>query len=149
MEKIVVSIPNGRYENEDAVEKVISYILRLENMTLVGGYVTILNEPEDIISQFYAIQKYYNKMTGKRIIHIVFSVNKTFFFSLEHVKQLGYMIGRHFGNERQVIFAVHDDTEHLHIHMGINTVTYTNGEHRAYFDIKEIKQYAIRCVEIK
>ncbi len=42
MSKIEVEIPKGQYENYDAVDKVISYILRLDDMNLVGGYILYL-----------------------------------------------------------------------------------------------------------
>ena len=35
---IIVSIPEGGYENQDATEKVIGYIMRLDNWNLMGGY---------------------------------------------------------------------------------------------------------------
>lgn len=147
MSKVEVIIPNGKYENYDAVDKVISYILRLKDMNLVGGYGILLTDKKNIIEQFYAVKQFYGKMRGKQIRHIIFSVNKTFYFSPDQVKKLGYLLAQYFGNERQVIFAVHTDTDHLHIHMGINTIAYTNGRYQAYWEIEELKAYTEKCID--
>lgn len=146
-ENIVVSMPAGKYENEDAVENVISYIMRLNNYNLMGGYGILVTTPFNIAEQFYHVKEAYGKNGGKQILHIVFSVERTLFFTPVQVRNLGYMLADYFGKERQVIFAVHDDTEQLHIHMGINTVAYTNGRYCAYFELEDLKRYARQCMK--
>lgn len=148
MERIVIRIPEGKYENPDAVDKVISYILRLDNINLAGGYGIVLANKREIIEHFHKVKIYYGKTDGKQIRHFIFSVNKKLYFKPEHVKQLGYLIGRYFENDYQVVFAVHDDSQNLHIHMGVNTVAYTNGVYRAYWDIEELKAYAEKCMDL-
>ena len=147
MSKIEVEIPKGQYENYDALDKVIAYILRLDNMNLVGGYGVLITNKKNIIEQFYAVKQFYGKMEGKQIRHIIFSVESTLYFNPQQVKILGYWLAQYFGNERQVIFAVHTDTMHLHIHMGINTIAYTNGAYQAFWEIEELKAYAKKCID--
>lgn len=141
MEKLTLIFPDGKYENEDAVEKVIGYILRLNKPELVGGYGCYVSDEWDVARQFYRVKETYGKMRGKQIIHMIVSVDKGL-LSLTEVKELAYRIAWYFGNERQVIFAVHDDTSYLHIHFGINTVAFTNGNYCAFFDQMKIKEYA-------
>ncbi len=57
------------------------------------------------------------------------------------------MIGKFFADERQVVFAVHDDTRQLHIHMVVNTVAYTDGNYKEYFELKELRRYAEKCID--
>lgn len=146
MAAITVKIPEGKYENLDAVDKVISYVLRLDNMSLVGGYGIIPVSVEDIIRQFHIIKDAYRMNEGKQIFHIIFSIDKTFYFNEKQILMLAYKLGKYFSNERQVVFAVHNDTNILHIHMAVNTVSFINGAYRAYWDIDEIKQFADACV---
>lgn len=147
MQKIVVSFPKGNYKNDNAVENVVRYILRLGNRNLAGGYGVLVNDLQSIIEQFYQVKQVYGKMDGKQIIHIVFSVEKTLYLKPEQVKDLGYMLAEYFGNERQVVFAVHDDTDQLHIHMGVNTIAYTNGAYQGFFEIEDLKRYAEVCID--
>ncbi|MEY8283839.1 relaxase/mobilization nuclease domain-containing protein [Lachnospiraceae bacterium 50-23] len=144
---IIVSIPEGRYENQDAVEKVISYIMRLNKGNLMGGYGILITTHSNITEQFLRVKEAYGKTGGKQILHIVFSVERTLGLTPDQIKKLGYMLAAYFGKERQVIFAVHDDTGHLHIHMGINTVAYTNGSYCAYFELGDLKNYAEQCID--
>lgn len=148
MERVAIIIPKGAYENYDAVDKVISYIMRLNDIRLVGGYGIIPTSAKDISEQFHKVKYYYGKTGEKQIRHYVFSVEKTLHFSAWEIKELGYLLGLYFGNEHQVVFAVHDDSKNLHIHMGINTVAYTNGAYRAYWEIGEMKAYAEKCVDV-
>lgn len=147
MAAITVKIINGKYENIDAVENVINYALRMGNMQIVGGYGVTLTNVEDIINQFYIVKKLYNMVAGKQVVHIMFSVDKTTCLNSMQVKMLGILLAQYFSNERQVVFGVHTDTEHLHIHMVINTIAFTNGAYKGYFEITELKKYAKICVD--
>lgn len=147
MAAITVKIVNGAYENDDAVENVINYALRMGDMQIVGGYGVTLTSAEDIINQFYTVKKLYNRMNGKQVVHIMFSVDKTSFLNPVQVKILGNLLGQYFGDERQVVFGVHTDTEHLHIHMVINTIAFTNGSYKGYYEIEPLKIYANHCYE--
>lgn len=147
MGRIEVEIPKGNYENYNAVDKVIAYILRLDNMELASGCGVLMTNKKEIGKQFHIVKQFYGKTDGKQIRHIIFSVDKTLFFTPYQVKCLGNLLAQYFAKERQVVFAVHDDTGHLHIHMGINTVAYTNGAYRAYWDIEELKAYAETCID--
>lgn len=146
MESILVKIASGEYENNDAVENVIRYVLRLDNSNLVGGCGVFLATTEEIIQQFYSVKKFYRVMDKKQVMHFVFSPNPQYLIPEIVLKKLGYMLAGYFQNDRQVVFAVHNDTDHLHIHMAVNTVAYTNGAYKAYWDLDELKQYALVCM---
>lgn len=146
MAALTVKIIDGTYENIDAVENVINYAMRMGDMQIVGGYGVTLTSAEDIINQFYIVKRLYNKINGKQVVHILFSVDKTTYLNPKQVKMFGDLLGLYFANDRQVVFGVHTDTEHLHIHMVINTIAFTNGSYKGYFDIVELKEYARKCL---
>lgn len=140
-----MKIAEGAYDNTDAVENVIRYIMRLHNPSLVDGCGVFPLKENDIIRQFNYIKDYYGKDYGKRVFHIIISVDSSLRLNEAYMMNLARLIGGYFGNERQVLYAVHNDVSSLHIHMCVNTVAFTNGEYRDFFDIKEIKRYAERC----
>ena len=74
MSKIEVEIPKGQYENYDALDKVIAYILRLDNMNLVGGYGVLITNKKNIIEQFYAVKQFYGKMEGNHFFSRIYPV---------------------------------------------------------------------------
>lgn len=146
MDDLIIEFPDGAYRNIDAVEKVIHYIMRLGNMKLVGGCGINLTNADDIAEQFYRVKEFYNKNHGKQILHIIFTVGRKTYLNAMQVKKLGWLLSMYFGVDRQVLFAVHDDTDNLHIHMAINTVAFTNGASCTYFDMNQLKKYANKCL---
>lgn len=146
MAAIVVSIAEGKYTNKDAVSNVIQYACRLNNPSLIGGYGIVLTNIDDVVEQFYTVKRVFGINDGKQVMHFIFSIERTLYLKPEHAQDLGYMLGKYFANERQVLFAVHNDTKCLHIHMVVNTISFLNGSYRGYWDITELKSYANICI---
>lgn len=142
MAAITVRIVEGKYKNEDAVENVIRYIMRLHNPLLVDGCGVFPLEEGDIIEQFNYVKDYFNMNYGKRVFHMVISVDFSLRFDEYYLMKLGNLISRFFGSNRQVVYAVHNDTDKLHIHMCVNTISFVNGEYKEFFDVAEIKEHA-------
>ena len=136
-----IGIPKGDYKNKDAVSRVIDYICRLDNPEQVGGMGVFPLYVEDMVNQFLAVKRIYHKEEGKQVFHIFISFEKSLGFTVDEVMEMGYEIAAYWGYDRQVMFAVHDDTQNIHIHMAINTVAYTNGEYKAYYPIEDITEY--------
>lgn len=146
MGAVEVIIPTGEYENKDAVEKVIAYICRLERPDLVSGAMVYPITVQDMTEQFMTVKRFYGRESGKQVFHIIFTFDE-YLFTENDCMKLGHKIAKFWGDERQVVFAVHNDTKNLHIHMVINTVAYTNGNYRSYFQIDKIKSYVNNIVK--
>lgn len=143
-----LKIPEGKYENSDAVEKVINYICRLDKPEQVGGIGVYPLWPDEMVNQFDTVKKFYGKTFDKQIFHIAVTLEKSLNFSVEEIMVMAYEIAMYWGNERQVVFAVHDDTHHKHVHFGINTVAYTNGEYKAFYDLNDMRSYVNQIVQM-
>ena len=146
METIVVKIKDGEYRNRDATYNLINYVCRLKNMSLVGGYGVVLTGVEDVTRQFNIARQVYGFKNEKQVMHFIFSIEPTLYLKPEHAKELAYMLGKYFANERQVLFAVHNDKACLHIHMVVNTISFLNGSYKDYWAIDELKAYANMCL---
>lgn len=142
-----IEIPEGDYTNKDAVEKVIGYICKLNKPEQVGGMGVFPLYVEDMIDQFLIVKQIYHKEEGKQVFHIVISFEKSLSFTVDEAMEMGYGIAAYWGYDRQVMFAVHNDTQNMHIHMAVNTVAYTNGEYKDYFSIKDIREYVNPIVQ--
>lgn len=144
-----IEIPEGNYTNDDAVEKVIKYICRLDKPKQVGGMGVFPLYVGDMIDQFLIVKQMYHKEEGKQIFHLVISFDKSLCFTVDEAMEMGYEIAAYWGYNRQVMFAVHDDTQNIHIHMAVNTVAYRNGEYKGYFPIEDIREYINPLVQKK
>lgn len=137
MGAVIVKLVKEKYIKEYDLDHVITYIMRLKNPMLIGGYGIVPLSEDAVIKQFYKVKKFYGMTSGTQIVHIIVSVDKTLHFDEMHLKQLAEMMSAEIGKERQVVYAVHNDTRQLHFHMGINTVAY-NGTYCTYFDIHKL-----------
>ncbi len=142
-----IEIPEGDYENKDAVQRVINYICRLDKPEQVGGMGVYPLYIKEMAEQFHRVKQIYHKEKGKQVFHIIISFDRSLSFTVDEVMRMGYKIAEYWGYDRQVMFAVHDDTQNIHIHVAINTVAFTNGEYKAFFPIEDVRQYVNDIVQ--
>lgn len=123
------------YKNPDAVDKVVKYILRKDgrqksngipgNYDLFGSIGTYHKDVIGIINDFKKLKKIHSQTDGVQIKHLIISFSKTPDITPRKLKKLLNKILKYFSTEYQLVYAVHEDTEHLHIHIGINSVSFT------------------------
>lgn len=133
--KIIVSFPKGKYRNKDAVENVISYVLRLggrKNLeqdeyykyNLYGFLGCIHHTKDGAIRDFYKLKRIYKKEDGLQIKHMIisFPVGVERRLSKKEIKMLINKTISLFSLKYQLVWACHEDTDNFHIHLAINSV---------------------------
>ncbi len=121
-----------KYFDENAVKDVISYVLRPEKTPhhLIGGYGVC---PTQAAYEMNQIAYIYGKQSGLHLRHFIvsFSENETKIFR-KHAYEMLYHIAQYaaayYGHEYQIIFAVHEDAKHPHIHFVMNTINFNTGK---------------------
>lgn len=124
-----------KYHDEEAVETVVNYCLRPDKTPnhFVGGYGVSLKHAAYEMNR---LAEAYDKDRGVRVRHMVLS------FSREEQRKLGrnrYTVNSilneiaqyavaYYGHEYQIIYGVHEDSAHSHIHMVMNTVNFRTGK---------------------
>lgn len=121
----------GKYHDNNSYYDVINYIISEEKTPhqFIGGYGVNLNQAA---YEMDYLAKVYGKESGIRLRHFILS------FSPEEVKYGGikkfealYKIGQYaalfYSDEYQIVFAVHEDKDHPHIHFVMNTTNYRTG----------------------
>lgn len=120
-----------KYHDDSALEDVISYCIQ-PNKTphgFVGGFGVNLNQPA---FEMERLAKAYGKKSGLRLRHMIlsFSREETKRFrkrALDNLKKIADYAAQYYGIEYQIIYAIHEDTDHYHIHFVMNTVSFRNG----------------------
>lgn len=104
--------------------------------------------------QFERIQELFEKTSGRRYYHYILSLKpeETEHTSPEKVNALGYELAEKAFGEKGYQFAVvtHIDTDHLHDHIIVNAVSFTDGTklHTTAKDLQALKeQVNILCRE--
>lgn len=95
----------------------------IKTLGLTGGYNVI---PRYAVQMMKTTKLLYNKDGGRQLIHVIVSPSKAENISAKAMYEISSYIASNF-NDFQVLFSVHSDTENIHTHFMINTVSFRNG----------------------
>ena len=118
----LLKIVDGSYFNEDAMVRVINYVCR-------SGYVGGLGvNPECAALQMSLVKHIWHKPEGRQIRHFLLSFSDDESIDLDGLMAYGYQIASYYYEMGyQIVFGVHTNTNHPHIHFAVNTVNFRNG----------------------
>lgn len=119
-------IDTPKYHDENSLFDVISYCCNpaKAKSKLIGGFgISIPNAAE----QMDGLARSYGKADGIRLRHMVLSFEPGERIVPEFAFQIAYQIAWYYGCKYQIVFAVHQDKPHLHIHFVMNTVSFVDG----------------------
>jgi hypothetical protein len=143
-----LTVPNRKnyYKNASSIRNVFHYILRTNPRKPydipVRYYGGINLDPEDVeysAELIKRVQKFYNKASGRRMYHyfLSFDIKVNDPYSLS---SLGYAIANEFFSDCQMLYAVHEDTDNLHLHIAFSSVK-VSGEkwHKSSSEFRSFK----------
>ena len=143
--------------NLDDLQRALSYVAD-GNKTANEFYVSGINcIPDNAFNQFQMIKKRYGKTNGVQAYHGYLSFEKGS-VTPEQAHEIGLEYARRLWGERfQVIVTTHLDTEHIHDHFVINSVSFSDGKklhgrEKAWFYFHHIadevcKEYGLNTIE--
>ena len=104
----VLKLIRGKYQNEDAIDNLVSYVLNKEKMPseCYGGRGVSLNNP---IYSMKTIKNIYGQVAGKQAEHFILAFDDGEYpnLTLENIYHLAYSICEFF-RDSQVLFALHE-----------------------------------------
>ena len=127
------SAPSGqrKYHDDHAFHDVVSYVLNPAKTPqgFIGGYgVNVAHAAfeMELLSQSFGKDK------GLRLRHMELSFSpseaKCFHTRVYHaLYKIASYVCQYYADEYQIVFAVHEDTDHPHIHFVMNCVNYRTG----------------------
>jgi len=127
----VVKSMNKRYSTPADIYRALSYIERDDHNIcgLRGATGMELQRPRQMQKAMLQVKNEYLKEGGRQILHLTvsFSKEEERIVNLRMALYMGYEIAGIFMAGYQTAFAVHDNTDDLHIHFIINSVSYEDG----------------------
>lgn len=145
----ITKVVKSGYKSPEEMKNLIAYIVSEERHTingLTGGNMIFANSAMSVYQQMMDVKQYFKKCCGRYMQHIVIS------FAEYEMKYLGieavYKMARQicdFFKWNQTVFAIHRETGRLHIHIGVNTVSFLDGG-KLRFTLWDLKQYVNRVV---
>lgn len=83
--------------------------------------------------QMHFVKEAWNAVDGRQMYHFIVSFCDKELYSIDIDDAIGLAesICNYLGDERQIIYGIHLDTDNLHIHFAMNTVSYRDGRRYA------------------
>ena len=130
MGSVTVKNFTNNYENSPAIKNLLRYVVSKkgtdEYVDCWGtkGLLKDINHAYKVINR---MQRYLRCDNGKRMFHFVisFPVNIK---SQENVFIVADAIASYLGEEYQLVYGIHCDTDNYHIHFAMNSVSYVTGK---------------------
>lgn len=146
---IIVKIVPSRFNDDCALKDLVRYILTdkrtKDKRRYTGGKGVDFLNWKNAAEQFEIVQEFYTKKSKRRIYHMVISFPENE-DDLYKICMFAQRVIESFFEGHQCVFAVHENTDNLHIHIGWNAVNYRDGRkwHMSKFDFEEMKDKMIR-----
>ncbi len=153
----------NNYSNKDAVSKVAHYITRTSKCDDQYGCVGVLEASvEDVIKEMNSTKRRFAKTAGRKLIHIMIStadeeyewlatmLEKDEIYKVLHqtLFEVGYTLEELYPGH-QILFAVHTDTDYIHLHAMINSVNTISGLKISISPTDRKRIYDFVCQRIK
>ena len=117
-----VILVRNDYPDTESLYRVLNYVLR---GSLSGGYAV---DPNHAYGQMLMVKKAFCKTEGVQLKHffITFSNDEMGTLDFEDILKLGFQTGQLF-REYQMVYGIHLDSGHVHMHCVMNTVSFLDG----------------------
>lgn len=150
----IVEIIDNPVNTEKALQNLCSYVVESkktgnEKYTGARG-LSVHNAYQEIIE----MQTLYCNTAGRRGYHITVNFSPDSPLNVHEICEIAYEISDLFFPEYQVLYGVHTNEAHLHIHFAVNTVSLKNGKklhidyRTLYWLIKEIDNIERRYLNL-
>ena len=146
---------NKSTKSHGAMKNVIQYVL--QEKKVIEGYADIIGpyEPDritydDVYQAFLEEKKIWKKDSGRMYAHNIISFHRDEKVTPKECMEIGRRFCDQFFSGHQSLIAVHQDRDHLHIHIVTNTVSYIDGRklHQSRADLEKQKVFTNQlCVE--
>lgn len=124
--KVIGKGQDGKYFDDNALTDVINYVFKEHKIPhkYIDGYGVHI---ENAAEQMEIVASVYNKSSGLRLRHSIISFSDEDNILLPEAYQIANIAASFYTKHYQIIFAVHEDTYHPHIHLVMNQVSFVDG----------------------
>lgn len=122
---------NKQYTSNRDLKNLVSYAVRKDKCfnKNYGAQGIIKGTAEEMYQQMMGVKRYFQKTSGRQAMHYMlsFDINENAYIGICEAMEIGYRFAEYLQGF-QVVFGIHTDTDDLHMHFIINSVSYINGK---------------------
>lgn len=148
---------NKHYNTQDDLWNLVNYVIADNHCIdkVYGAQGIIKSQTDNMYQQMVYVKKYFRKENGRQALHYVLSFSKEeeHYIGIQEALEIGYKVANYFCGW-QVVFGVHTNTGHLHLHFVVNNTSYENGKSfsiglRELSQIQAISNNIVECYHEK
>lgn len=124
--KVIGVGEHKKYFDEESYSSVIHYVFC--NAIYIGGNT---RSPESAADEMLYVANLFHKNKGKRLRHSVLSFSKRDRVTAALANNYALEIKEFYADEYQIVYAVHNSTDEVHIHFVMNQISYKDGHRYA------------------
>ena len=124
--KVIGKGEDGKYFDDRALNNVINYVLDpiKAKSRMIGAYGV---QVEFAAQQMELVSRAYNNYDKLRLRHFIISfADNDCILSCDAI-YIAQRAAEFYANRYQIIFGIHEDADHLHVHFVMNQVSYLDG----------------------
>ena len=124
--KVIGKGEDGKYFDDLALKNAINYILNpiKAKSRMIGAYGVQI---EYAAQQMEFVSRAYNNYDKLRLRHFIISFADNDCILPCDAIYIAQRAAEYYANRYQIIFGIHEDADHLHVHFVMNQVSYLNG----------------------
>lgn len=122
--QIIIEVVNKGYNTQSDLENLITYALEDKHPLRLYYYDNFFVGTITAYEEMIKVQNCYGKTENRLARHFIVSFDDIFCIDAETAVKLAYKIAHLYSSRYQIVFAVHDDTEHIHVHFILSTVNF-------------------------
>lgn len=116
---------HGKFFDNNAYRDAVNYIADPAKAAYVGG--CNISSVEHAAEEMQQTAETYGKNSGKRVRHSIVSFGTKSDTSAEDARAYAEKIVQYYQPEYQTVYAVHQNTDNVHIHLVMNQISYVDG----------------------
>lgn len=149
-------VVNKKTMSHGAMRNVISYVLRSDKVKegyvdITGPYEHEVIDWDHVYRAFLHEKRLWDKDSGRMYAHNIISFHKDEAVTPDMCMRIGRAFADQFFSEHQNLISVHQDKDHLHIHIITNSVSFIDGRklHQTRRELERQKDFTNRlCKEL-
>ena len=147
-------VVNKSTKSHGAMRNVIAYVLSDDKIKegyvdITGPYAFDKIDWNNVCRAFLHEKKLWNKDTGRMYAHNIISFHKDEPITADECLDFGRTFAARFFPEHQCLIGVHQDKDHLHVHIVTNSVSFIDGRklHQTKRDLQKQKDFTNKLCE--
>lgn len=116
----------GKYHDSSAYDALNQYVASSQK-TREGGVIGASILPEIAAEAMQAVTRAYHKEDGVKLRHSILSFDPNERISFQEARVIAEQVMDFFADDYQILAAIHENQDNLHIHFLMNVVNYHDG----------------------